>query len=68
MRIIREWYGKSGLLARFYQIPEGFFLDYKGCRITTMVRIYGTKVRCERDDVPKCYINDIKAMIMKGAL
>ena len=68
MRIIKEWYGKSGLIARFYQLPEGYFLDYKGCHITTRVFVCGTKVTCERDDVPNRYIDAIQNMARKGIL
>lgn len=48
MQILNEWYGKSGLLARFYVAPQGntleYWLDFRGCRESTQLRFGYAKV------------------------
>lgn len=69
MKIYKEWYGKSGLLARLYQIPEGIFLDYKNCTETSKIYILGGgMVQPNMPDVPKKYIIEIQQMVKKGVI
>lgn len=43
VNIIKEWYGKQGLLARFYSIQDQgitkYYVDYGLCRNTSLVGV-----------------------------
>ena len=70
MNIIKEWYGKTGLLARFYSCNGIYFLDYDLCRETTKLLIHkiGGKVVVtpEIPDTPKKYLTEIASLVKKG--
>lgn len=69
MKIIKEWYGKYGIIARLYVIPEGIFLDYKNCTETSKIFVTrGGMVQAQLPDVPKKYITEIQKMLKKGEL
>lgn len=65
MEIIKEWYGKSGILARLYKIPEGIFLDYKNCKQTSRVYVIGGIVQMQMSDVPKKYEREISEILRR---
>lgn len=66
MKILKEWYGKSGLLARLYICDGRYFLDYDGCRETSEIYVQGGIIRVQMPDVPKKYINEIPKYIRRG--
>ena len=74
MNIIKEWFGKSGLIARFYSCTDGgrlrYFVDYKWCQITSEVIISmdGNRffVTFQRDDVPQKYMREISTLLERS--
>lgn len=73
MKIIKEWYGKYGLIARLYVLPEGLFLDYDRCVKTSNIyvkRLSSGKilVTASMPDVPKKYYDEITKLVRAGKL
>lgn len=74
MNIIKEWFGKSGLIARFYSCTDcgrlRYFVDYKGCQVTSEVIISmsgtGFNVSFQRDDVPQKYMKEISTLLERS--
>lgn len=68
MKILQEWMGKRGLLARLYICDGRVFLDYKLCRETTeLLMINGTLV-AQNADAPAKYVQYARQLLMHGQL
>lgn len=74
MNIYKEWFGKSGLLARFYSCHDGaklrYFVDYNGCRQTSEIVITvingSYNLVFKQGDVPMKYRKEIKTLLERS--
>lgn len=70
MNLLKEWYGKKGLLARWYSCNGIYFLDYNMCHETSQLAItvngVNVVVTAQMPDVPKKYLSEISTLYKKG--
>lgn len=68
MHIIEEWFGKYGLLARFYTCSGKYFIDYNKCMETSEVSYNKVtkSIVVVNPDVPQKYVRAAESWFRKN--